>query len=512
MVVGADAEEGGRFYVILSESKALQAVQLEATAPEGLRGKFELVREQIPPDLDLGVLALDQGMLLHLVVLDPERAPLAGARAQPWATAATFAETDAEGRATLVGLEPATKVNVLARGFDPRLVETPAVESTLEVVLERATRLTVRVLGPDGAPVAGVRVRVSGAEPPFVGTKHAPDEFLVPQVPKKGATTGQEVQRRWFYSWFITDEDGVVALQSFVPGLPFEIALQDELDTVALEESVVPLRPQEVRELILRLPHARRSLAGVVVDPSGQPIERAQVGLVGDDHTSFITTQSDGRFRFDGLLASHATVQAQCRGYVEAYVPDVPLEDRDDDVRVVLEPGRDACVRVVDESGADVELGTVTASLIDGKRSFGSESFEGGCHWLLDLPVLELDVRLALAGKEFGTRLGPQQDRLELRVPTLGRLEVTCSPDPSIVRERFGVRLKSTGNEDLQLMVRAKASKPAVFEAVLPGEYELGYVTWERVASDDEDPLFIPLGEALRVQVSAGESARVDLR
>jgi Sigma-70, region 4/Carboxypeptidase regulatory-like domain len=511
MIVGADTERGGRFYIATSQTRGLAAVEIEASSPKGLRGKFELSRDQIPSDLDLGVLRLDAGLALRLVVRDSGRKPIQGARAQAWGLNAHTVETDAEGRATLVGLEPGSRVTVLARGFDPAILEAPGVEATMEVVLERATRLTVRVVDPSGKPAAGVRLQVSAEAPMFAGTDSAPDRFLVPQVPSIGAIAGQEVQRKRFFVWFKTDETGVIALQSLVPGLPLQFSLLDAIDTKVLTEPVAALGLHEVRELKLRLPCAQRSLAGVVEDAAGQPIEKAQVGL-GREEREFVTTGADGRFQFEHLFAPEANLDVERRGYVRVRMKDVLIQDDPYTLRVVLEPGRDASVCVVDDTGAKVDLGTLSAWQTAGERSFASGEVVNGCHRLLDLPIQELEVRLALAGKQFRASLGAHQEELVLRVPSLGRLEVSCAPAPSMVREPLGVRLKSLGAEGVEQWVRAFAAKPAVFDAVLPGDYELSYVTWEPQESDDEVVPLVPLGEPMTVRIEVGQTARVELR
>ena len=107
---------------------------------------------RIPPDLDVGDLALTAGSVARLVVLDPARVPVAGARVHAPGLHVAAAETDAEGRATLIGLPPNAQLEVLARGFDPVQFPTPPSDDLFEVVLARATRLKITVLGPLDAP------------------------------------------------------------------------------------------------------------------------------------------------------------------------------------------------------------------------------------------------------------------------------------------------------------------------------------------------------------------------
>jgi hypothetical protein len=509
MGVGCDLVPGGRFYVATPASQQLAAVAITVSSPSGWRGKFEFSSDEIPPDLDLGVLLLDAGSVLHLVVLDPERKALEGARALARGIGAPFVETDSEGRATLTGLEPGSQVTVLARGFDPALLEAPAAESTLEVVLERANRLTVRVLAPGGSPVAGVRLQLSAEAPPFVGTEYAPDEFLVPHIPKRGATTGQEVNRKRFFSWFVTDASGTVALQSLVPGLPLTLLVEDELDSVALEQGVPPLRTQEIRELDLRLPELPRCLSGVVVDRSGQPVDGAPVRLAAEWHDTQTQTDADGAFQFDALFATQADLTVELNGFLAVKLQDVPIEDCADPLRIVLEPGRDARVRVVDEFGATVVQGTLSARLQDGEQGWTADNPQDGYRRLTMLPFRDLDLRFDLAGRQFHATLGAHQEQAEMVVPACGQLEVRCRR-PVHAGQHFGVRLVGGGSEPVEQFGAFSSERDSLgFVAVLPGSYELQCLTWLKDAERSE---LVPHGEPVTVEVTAGTTERVELQ
>jgi RNA polymerase sigma-70 factor (ECF subfamily) len=511
---GADVEPGGQFFIPVSESRPIAAMELDVRSPEGLVGKFSFSRDQIPPDLDLGVLALDAGLTAHVVVLDPDRIPIAGARLQGHGMNSLSVETDAGGRASLKGMDSGAKFTALARGFDPVQRVVPSSGETIEIVLERATRLRVRVLDPTGAPASGVQLEVSAAAPMFAGSGGAPDRFLVPQVPADGAIAGQEVNGKRFFVWFTTDDEGVIALQSLVPGLPLQFSIVDELDTRVLQEPVKSLRPQEVRELELRLPCFSRTLSGVVEDASGRPIERARVGLGTEGNRVFLTAQADGRFRFEHLFGTSADLDVERRGYVTTRLKDLLIQQEPYDLRVVLEPGRDARVRVVDELGSIVETGSLSARLPSGDRTWYAENSEDGVRMLLDLPIQELDVHLELAGKTFQASLGPRQEELELRVPACGSLEVACAPDPALPRKHLGVRLQALDDEGIELWrpLDRQTATSAVFTAVIPGRYELGLATWQAGPTDDDPGELVPHGPTVTVQITAGESARIELR
>jgi len=121
-------------------------------------------------------------------------------------------------------------------------------------------------------------------------------------------------------------------------------------------------------------------------------------------------------------------------------------------------------------------------------------------------------VRLELAGKTFSAQLGARQEELELRVPTLGRLEVACSPSPAIPRKLLGVQLKSLDEAGVQQWVQLKDQDSVAFDAVLPGHYELGFATWQAGESDEDPGKLIPQKPTVTIQITAGVTTRIDLR
>ena len=509
-LVDADVEPDGSFYVAVPESRAVAGAVFYARSPAGLRGQYSFTSEQIPSDLDLGSLPLDPGLVLHFLVLDSLRKPVAGARVASHGTNSNFTLTDSDGGATLAGIDSNARIEVLARGFDPISLELPATETTVEVVLARATRLSVLVLDPRGARIPDVRMLVRADEFLFVGSQGGPNAFLVPQVATQGAIAGRSGQGRRFFACFCTDDAGAVDLQSLVPGVAFDVSLRDDLETVVLEQSVAPLGPQEERELVLRLPSAPRTLAGIVEDPAGRPIEAAQVRLVSGSHAVVRPTDPAGRFRIERLFISQADLEVERRGYLKARLQRVPIQEGDE-LRVVLEPTRDVTVRVLDDLGNELQSGRLTATSPDGDREWQDDSMEDGYRHLLDLPFEELDVRLDLAGKEFHANLGARQLELSFFVAGLGRLEVTSAAGRTIPREIVAMQLNSLQDEEVSLMADFQpGSTVGVFDEVLAGSYQLVCLT----KKFDKNGLFNlePYGKPVSVEIVAGQTAQVELR
>ena len=508
MMTGAEFEGNGRFFVTLIETKEIASVSLNAWG-RGLLGSFKFTREEIPPDLNLGDLALTAGGIAHLVVLDPERIPVAGALVRVQGIGGAPKKTDFEGHATVEGVPPKATIEVLARGFDPRRFSAPISSEPQEVVLERANRLTIRILSPAGDPEPGVRLRVSADGPLFVDSNPTLDRFLIPQVPRGGGRIAG-MDDGEFFSMFEADERGLVELQSVLPGLALVLHVEDELDSSAQEQFVAPLRSQESRTLTIRLSRDPNVLQGLVKDQLGQPMERAKVTLLGAAHGMTRMTGADGRFQFDRLYAEEANLRVERRGYVTAWFPHLPIPSAAP-LRVVLDPGRDVEVSVVDSRGEPISDGTVVAWLLDESRSWSAKGKNGLFHFQ-DLPQLELEVRVSLAGTEFRKPLGASVEEFEIQVPTLGRLEVSCEPGPELPQERLGLRLRSLEDESIEqfAFLLPTRSGPAVFESVPPGSYELSFATWKKEGSGTN--IIVSLGTSLRVQVVSADTTRVQLR
>jgi hypothetical protein len=511
--VTADVEQDGSLYANVESwftGRQLEAVELTVGTPEGMHGSFYFADERLPAGLDLGTLELDDGVVLKFIVRDSDLQPVAGARVRLADVAFPFEVSDEEGRATLPGLEAGAKVLVLARGFDPSILEVPAIDATMEVALGRATRVGLRVLDVTGSPAEGVRVQARSGTPLFVGTKGSPDAFLVPQVPK-GAVWGTSTSGLRYFYWFCTDASGAVDLQSVIPGIPFELALLDDLDTEVLRRSVAALQPQEARDIVLELPVVRRMLRGIVEDPAGMPIEGAQVLLENGRGGPGRATGTDGRFTFDRLFTPEANLEIKRSGYSTKALERVAIQAEPYDLRVVLEPARTVRVRVLDSLGSNVEFPQVRAKTPGGDREWSSESTEAGDDILADLPFEELDLSLLHGGRWFQVRLGARQEVVEFVVPALGRLEIVAETGRTGLHELAAVELRWLEDPDVSVRTYCRSEPlPVIFDGVFAGRHELVYLKKE---SDKTDLInYVPYGTPLFVEVVAGQTTQVVYR
>jgi hypothetical protein len=505
MTAGAEFE-GHRFFVPFAETSEIGSVSLDAWTETGLRGTFEFAGEEIPPDLDLGELALAAGGVARLMVLDPDRRPVKGARVRAQGVDGIAEETDSEGRATLQGLPPDTTLEVLARGFEPIRFSAPIPSEPMEVVLQRANRLTIRIVDPEGDLQPGARVRISAESALF--SEGVFNRFLIPQIPGLGSLGGRDGELHYYR--LAADERGSIELQSILPGRTFALDVEDEAGGSAHHEVVDPMGAQEQRELTVRLSRQSRFLSGRVQDVFGQPLEGAAVTLWGDRDGIGRKTGPDGRFLFEGLFGEEFDLKVELRGYVSSRLRKVQVLPDAVPLQIELEQGRDVRLSVVDARGKRIDAGSAFAFLPDDDQPWFAKPQADGFRLLNDVPLLELDVRLQLAGKEFRQALPARADELVMQVPELGRLEVTCEPDPGLPRERLGLLLRST-DEGIEQWIHLLPTRtaPTEFEAILPGTYDLSFSTWERRGSEAK---FVSLRPPMRVQVAPGETTRVQLR
>jgi hypothetical protein len=498
--------EGNRFFVSFAETSEIASVSLDAWTEAGLRGAFEFEGDEIPQDLDLGELALGTGGVARLVVLDPERRPVNGARVRARDIEGIAEETDSEGRATLQGLPPDATFEVLARGFEPVRFPAPISLEPVEVVLPRANRLTIRILDSNGAPQPAARLRISAEGALF--PEGVFNRFLTPQIPGLGSLAGRDGKLHYYR--LVADERGSIELQSILPGRTIALDVEDEAGGSAHHEVVAPMGAQEQRELTVRLSRPSRSLAGRVQDLFGKPLEGASVTLLGARDGIERKTGPDGRFLFEGLYGDEFDMKVELRGYVSSRLREVRVPPDAVPLQVVLEQGRDVRVSVVDARGKRVDAGSAFAFLPDDDQRWFAKPQADGPRLLSDVPFLDLEVRLQLASKEFRQTLPAHADELVIPVPELGRLEVAFESDPGLPRERLGLLLRSIDEARQQFVhLIPTRTAPMEFEAVWPGSYELSFSTAENQGSEAK---FVPLRPPMRVQVAPGETTRVHLR
>src|SRR5206468_173911 len=221
-------------------------------------------------------------------------------------------------------------------------VEDGKALNDVEVSLDTGVRLTGRVTGPDGSPVAGVSVREAGSN---VG----PARIM----------TGME-------SGATTDPNGEYSIEAVDPGQKtFTFARQGYLTT----DKSVSLSGREARldvQLSSGIP-----VAGVVVTEGGAPVADASVNAMSAANSSFgngVHTDAGGNFQITGLAPGHYTLYASKQGLADGILHDFDISARAP-ARIVMKAGGTIIGHVTGLTDAELQNTTVTASSPTGNAS-----------------------------------------------------------------------------------------------------------------------------------------------
>ncbi len=356
--------------------------------------------------------------------------------------------TDAEGRFVMPALAPGTfRLTAYHEDHPPAVSAAVRVEAArptpdVQIVMKSGARLAGRVLSDDGQPHAWARVRCVRADGmPFSG----------------GAIGG--VRRRDSTA----DEQGAFSFQ----GLPRQQLLLVALAETAASESVaVNLQAQAEKEgVILRLT-VTASIAGMVVDGSGQGVAEVTVTARPDFWESGLSdeirlrgsqqTHSDGAGKFklsglaDGVYRLQATHSAGSRRRYT--LPGVQARTGDQDVRLLLENDGGLKGRVAFSDGGQPASFSVTIGYPPG---IAISSPDG----LFDLPAVPAGShQVTIRGQQFADQVieaveikSGQKTDLGLVTVKRGRsvngrvLTAEGSPVPG-ARVLLGARLVGDGN------------------------------------------------------------------
>jgi protocatechuate 3,4-dioxygenase beta subunit len=206
-----------------------------------------------------------------------------------------------DGSFVIAGVEPGG-VELTASGGgwqDTRQnLQVPAGQNLedLELVLRKAALLTGRVLGPDGAPVAGAEIGYHEPEQPGI--------VLSLRAPLAGS-----------------DGDGRFAIDGLAPGPLRLVASHTAFGRTFRELDAEPGENHVDFQFA-----GGQTLAGHVLDSAGAPVAGARVWLRSRPSTTLPTqavSRDDGRFTFDGLAPGAYELQAakDGRGRTRGPVP-----------------------------------------------------------------------------------------------------------------------------------------------------------------------------------------------
>lgn len=216
----------------------------------------------------------------------------------------------------------------------------------LEIALETGTKISGRVTGPDGKPVASASVAAQGPE----GTRGT---F------RSGSGSGPVT----------TDAEGNYQLEAVEPGEKRFAFRSDGYAPVMKSVNV------SGREMKLDVQFGRgATMAGVVVSEGGSPVAGAQVQIssanFGYDET---WTDGNGAFRFEGLSEGRYTIEAGKTGYVDTELTDVDALTAGN-LRLVLGQGGRITGRVTGLQAAEYSQVRVNASTSSANASATPDS------------------------------------------------------------------------------------------------------------------------------------------
>lgn len=265
-------------------------------------------------------LAMIQGPTTPLVgtVIGEDGQPVAGASVRgEWRASlplggvagTIMTMTGEHGEFTLVGIAPGASITITAR-FHDRATEEPLttdVETDQPVHIMIVPRATIavagRVLGPEGAPIAGAMVRIWSRGI----NRDQPTSFGRPMGLEVNAEIRTGPDGR-FRTPKELDREGL-EYQAEINAEGFHPARTVWLPTGTEDVLTWP-------ELTLRRALTIRDVAGRVVDRAGKPLAGAVVFQSGDGpKRSETTTGVDGTFRLPGVYSGPALVFAEKAGF-----------------------------------------------------------------------------------------------------------------------------------------------------------------------------------------------------
>lgn len=485
-------------------------VEAEGYAPLKVAG---VPVERGAGEQDLGTLILPRGAVLAGRVVDPAGAPVAAAeiRARPAESIASLkpaadapppsaqATSDEDGHFALRDLLPGSIVDleVEAAEFTPaRLRQVPVApsagdeggEEPLEIVLQPALRLAVRVVDGDGAPLAGARVRALIEDP-------------------QATFSGGVYHQRRVLEEATTAADGGVLLRRLEPAARLRV----EAVAAGYQRGVSPLldltAAEPAEELVLTLRPAA-VVRGRVRDPNGEPLAAAEVLVLDGEEPSSSpaaqdTSDAEGRYRLNGLAPGKRTVFARHDRFPATAVT-VELVEGENPLDLTFPAGVDVAGRLLDENGEPVvgvavlltgagQLVRPPFSRTDRDGRFRFEQVPDGLYTLV------------LAGRRYVLR--PSGGTLEVRGEPLVGLRLEALPAGIIRGVISGLSFDQLATLEL---VAYDGRERVAGEVAFDGDYRIDGLTpgvWRVMARLPADGR-TSHGEA---QVEAGTTARLDL-
>ncbi len=347
------------------------------------------------------------------------------------------ARTDATGAFRIGGLGDACTltVDVPPEFVRPDPVEVKGGATGVEIRLRAAVQVQITVLDATGKPV--------------------PDAWVIASLGGRVQASSAADAR--------TDSNGVARLGSLSPDEVYELEVSGQSRGGALPFTEERWKPADLTVRLERSLHVK----GVVRDPSGKPVEGADVVALTDDTVfSVRPTGADGAFEIDGLPAGTVVLRASIGGGKwGGSDAGVRVAVGSEDVVLTIDPGLPLTVRV--ENWPAGEHGDAALVQQDGGHesrlsgriaSDGSVAFRGvkaGTSYVLWIPPSTEGLSLLLRDVRAGSAVLPV--RLVPGKSITGRLTVPAGAEVRGIAASMldgGVRARGSANPDGTFEIR----------------------------------------------------------
>ena len=315
------------------------------------------------------------------------------------------AVTDAAGQVRFVAVPSGAQSVVVQAPGHRRVERSVPVGRELQVDLDAANELAVRVLAADGAAAPDLRLRVLADRLPFAGSA-AYDEAP-------------------FRADFELQDGGDLSLVDLVPGVLLHLRAVDDLGQEVGALEVIAPPPLRRDEVVLRTTYAPCYWRGVVRDDAGRALPRVRIYVEAAGAALQSRTDADGRFAlgpFRGDLRD-LHVEATHPLFVPWVRDGFVLDPRGAEAEIELQRGRRLRAIVLQANGAPVTAATVQVGWQGGGGAVG-EARAPGEFVFENVARLPGTLTVPLGGREFTAAVTAHDDLVQLRVPDLAAVSI----------------------------------------------------------------------------------------
>ncbi|HEV7488618.1 MAG TPA: carboxypeptidase regulatory-like domain-containing protein [Thermoanaerobaculia bacterium] len=364
--------------------------------------------------------------------------------------------TSDDGSFVLEGIKPGmTQVVVNAPGYTtaraPNIeVEDGKTAPDVEVDVETGAKLTGRVTGPDGSPLAGVFVR----NDPMAGNS---------RVMRFDGNDGSAT----------TDPSGEYTMDTLEPG---EKTLSFSRSGYISQQKTVTVAAGKDARLDVQMSTGIRA-TGFVVTDSGAPVADATVMASSGTPEGGRSGRSDsnGAFTIEGLAPGHYTFNAAKTGYTAGIVRDVDIATSGP-VRVILKSGGVITGHVNGLTPQELEQTSVFANAAGGGGPMGGSTApvdSGGNFRIEGAPSGTVRISARMGGMFGGSSKSAAPKTVELEPGGTAQVDIDFKSS-TVIRGRVTRNGAAVPNAQVMFMPRgAKSQTSASAAADGDGRYEL---------------------------------------